>query len=168
MSKIITYEQIKENYSYDPETGHITRVKATRRTAAGSICTFMDRKGYLRTNFTHSDKTQTQLLAHRIAYMLMVGKWPEILIDHIDGDPSNNTWCNLRDATRAQNRANGLRAWNNAVGYKGVYKQGDAYRAEIVLGGERFWLGYHNTAKEAHEAYCTKAKELYGEYHFAG
>lgn len=41
--------------------------------------------------------------AHRVGWAIHTGAWPVGDIDHIDGDPSNNRICNLRDVSRAEN-----------------------------------------------------------------
>jgi hypothetical protein len=87
----------------------------------------------------------------------MTGKWPKE-IDHIDGDPLNNKWSNLREATRSQNNANKV---GIAGGLKGAsfHKASGLWRADIKKG-----LGYFHTAQEAHEAYVVAAKKLHGEF----
>lgn len=44
--------------------------------------------------------------AHRIIWLLHYRKWPSAVIDHINGDPSDNRICNLRDVTQAENIRN--------------------------------------------------------------
>ena len=60
-------------------------------------------------------------LAHRLAYFYKYGLWPAGLIDHIDGDGSNNRLCNLRVVDHATNGRNGKRSKNNSSGVNGVY-----------------------------------------------
>lgn len=87
-------------------------------------------------------------------------------IDHIDGNGLNNLRSNLRHATRGQNRMNTEKSCNNTTGFKGVsfYKQANKFRARITLDKKQIFLGYFETAQEAHQAYIKAAIELHGEF----
>lgn len=43
---------------------------------------------------------------HRLAWYLHTGDWPEGEIDHINRDPGDNRWENLRDIDRSANTIN--------------------------------------------------------------
>lgn len=101
---------------------------------------------------------------HRLAWLYMTGKWPELDIDHIDGDVSNNRWTNLRLATKSQNKANSKRYKNNTTGYKGVTKVRDKWRAYIAVDKKRIWLGYYKTPEDASDAYQKAATKYFGEF----
>ena len=38
----------------------------------------------------------------------MTGDWPKEMLDHINRNPADNRWCNLREVTRAENRLNSI------------------------------------------------------------
>lgn len=62
-----------------------------------------------------------KFLVHRIVFALANGHWPTKVIDHIDGDPSNNDPENLRECLHMENqrnRRNGNK--NNSSGVQGV------------------------------------------------
>jgi hypothetical protein len=59
-------------------------------------------------------------LGHRLAWLYMVGVWPDDEIDHWNRDPSDNRFTNLRDATHAKNGFNSGKRSNNSSGRKGV------------------------------------------------
>lgn len=107
--------------------------------------------------------------AHRLAWFYCFKEWPNGLIDHIDGNKSNNSLDNLRECTYSENFYNSNRRKDNSSGYKGVSmdKRSNKYRAYINVAGKQKGLGYYNTAEEAGEAYQKAAKELHGEFYNA-
>lgn len=74
-----------------------------------------------------------------------------LVIDHIDGDRTNNRLDNLRKITTRENTS---RAKTNMYG-KGVhyFKNIDKYGAEITINGTRYHLGTFLTPQEASEHY---------------
>lgn len=48
-------------------------------------------------------------------------------------------------------------------GYRGVYQDGNSYRATLYKGKERFELGFFKSAEEAARAYNSKSEELFGK-----
>lgn len=76
---------------------------------------------------------------HRIIMALKDGHIEDSLfVDHIDGNPLNNSEDNLRVVDRVYNNRNTGLNRNNKTGVKGVYKRSDRYIAEIrTLGGEK-------------------------------
>jgi hypothetical protein len=104
--------------------------------------------------------------AHRLAFLYMTDRWPSAEVDHRDGDPSNNRWGNLREATSTENKQNKRVQSNNKTGLKGASWKADKgkWRAAIRAGGRHSHLGYFETPEQAHEAYCQAAREHYGEF----
>jgi AP2 domain len=51
---------------------------------------------------------------------------------------------------------------------KGTFRQGHRWRAAVKHNGKRIYLGYFGTPEAAHEAYGITAKEIYGEFFYAG
>lgn len=60
------------------------------------------------------------LLAHRVAWAISFGRWPEGSIDHIDGNGLNNRIGNLREAPPTVNGRNARLHKNNTSGHCGV------------------------------------------------
>ena len=105
--------------------------------------------------------------AHRIIWEMHNEKIPEgMIVDHINNDRSDNRIENLRLATLSQNGFNRPRQQNNKSGYKRVswHKQKQKWVAQIKINGKNKFLGFFVNAEDAYEAYCLKAKELYGEF----
>lgn len=72
---------------------------------------------------------------HRIAWELVHGEIPEgMVIDHIDGDGTNNRIDNLRAVTASGNHRNQKMAMNNASGITGVswHKRAGKFVAHIA------------------------------------
>jgi len=91
----------------------------------------------------------------------------ERVVDHIDGNPLNNSLENLRIATKKENAQNKkLLSSKNTSGYKGVYfdKGIKKYRAQITAHNVHYHLGSHACPKQAAKAYDKKARELFGEF----
>ncbi len=111
-----TYERVKEILSYDPATGLFKWIKTlSNRAQAGNVAGCYRKDGYLVIRFDGK-----LYLGHRLAWLLVTGNWPKQEIDHKDGNPSNNKWGNLREATHSENITNQAAHKNNKLGLKGV------------------------------------------------
>lgn len=113
-------------------------------------------------------------VAHRIVYKMHYKEDPmNSIVDHADGDPSNNEPSNLRTATRAQNSFNSRRPSTNTNGFKGIFPRVNRsglirWRAKVVSGGMPYFFGTHDTPEEAHSAYVSGAKLIHGDFHRPG
>ena len=132
--------------------------------------------GKLAGSFSNNGYRQVQLdgtnyRVHRIIYEMFNGEIEEgYLIDHINGNKSDNRLENLRLATPTQNQANSIRGVNNTSGYKGVsyIKSRGVFQATISVKGKNRNLGSFRCPKEAHTAYVKASKELHKEYSNCG
>jgi hypothetical protein len=104
--------------------------------------------------------------AHQLAWLYVKGRWGRPMIDHRDGDPTNNRWSNLRRATASQNGANRGRPRDNSSGYKGVSqsRRSGRWEAYITKKRRRMHLGTFDTPEAAHAAYVAAARRLFGEF----
>lgn len=97
-----TQEDFLAHYSYDPDTGLFTVVKAaSNRTKVGRVVGSDGHYRYIDIRF----RGQMQR-AHRVAWWLMTGAWPSRGIDHINLDGRDNRWSNLRLASHSENLCN--------------------------------------------------------------
>lgn len=122
----------------------------------------IDRAGYLCGTINCK-----RLFAHRVAWAIFHGEWPELSIDHIDGNPQNNRISNLRLATVSENNRNRGKNRLNKSGYKGVsyLPRRKKWRATIMIPGERVkLLGVFETPQEAHIAYRDAADKYHGNF----
>src|SRR5262249_3674854 len=103
MTSSLTYARLREVLDYDPETG-VFRWRVCRGPrASGSMagCPNSDHRIYIKIDGQN-------YLASPLAYLWMTGTLPDDQqVDHINRDPSDNRWINLRLATHSQNQANG-------------------------------------------------------------
>lgn len=159
----ITQELLKEYLQYDPISGDFVWLKTRgNRTdlvgkRAGTLSGIKKDRLYIRL-------FGKRYILARLAYLYMCGEWPKHDIDHIDRNPLNNSWNNLRDATRSQNCANRLSVRKKFRLSKGVTVNGSKYEAAIKVNKKRIYLGLFSTQEEAAEAYKIASKKFYGEY----
>lgn len=154
--------RLKELLHYDPETG-LFRWKVCRKRPKANPGDVAGKRhpsqAYIRIGFDG-----WMWLAHRLAFLYMAGEWPGEQVDHIDGDPLNNKWSNLRAATPAENLSNARRRRANKSGYKGVSRIRNKWRAAITKNGKCHYLGVFETPEQAHAAYCAAAVKLAGQF----
>jgi hypothetical protein len=95
----------------------------------------------------------------------MTGEWPAGDVDHINRDPSDDRWNNLRDVPRSLNRHNS--AAQNTTGFKGVrrmlHPRRQIYLAQITVKNKNRQLGRYATPEEAARAYDAAARATYGD-----
>lgn len=99
---------------------------------------------------------------HRLAWFYVTGEWPVGLVDHKDGNPSNNAFSNLRLATKQTNAENLKGATkSNRSGFLGVHRRSDSGRftAQITINGKCRSLGTFATAELAYAAYLVAKRE---------
>jgi hypothetical protein len=156
-----TAERLREILSYNAETGQFTWLKNGGPRRIGDVAGCVDKRGYVSISV---DKAV--IWGHQLAYLYQTGEWWTGHIDHIDGEPSNNRWANLRPATASQNQANAKRSKNNKSGFKGVslFKRTGRWHAQITVNRRNIHLGYFDTAEAAHAAYCAAASKHFGEF----
>ena len=89
---MITQKHLKEILDYNTETGIWTwRVNQARRIKIGQRAGTIISDGH-----RHIGISGKFYKAHRLAWLYMTGEFPKDEIDHINGVPDDNRWCNLR------------------------------------------------------------------------
>lgn len=182
MAKVdsITPEILRELLSYDPDTGKLywkprpaEMFRESDLRTRNHSCNQWNGRYAGKEAFTaylHGYK-QGRVLgryasAHRVAWAIHHGEWPEGEIDHINMERDDNRIANLRLATSSNNHMNRGRQENNTSGVKGVYwqKARGKWMAQIQVAGKQIFLGRYATKSEAHAAYCESAKKYHGEF----
>ena len=155
---ILTQDRLKELLSYDPESGVFVRIKTTsKKIKIGAVAGTFRPDGYQVITINGA-----KFLAHRLAWLYMAGAFPPDQIDHIDQNPSNNRFNNLRAVTGSENQHNRKMTCTNTSGFKGVSydKPGKKWKANIALNSVLKHLGLFLTPEEASAAYLA-AQRIY-------
>ena len=154
-------EQAKELFSFDEENGVLLWAKKTaKKVIVGTPAGQRRLDGYVVVGVDGR-----RYLAHRIIFALTNGYYPDE-IDHVDGNPGNNTPSNLREVTRSQNNMNKRVQCNNTSGARGVYlhKKSGKWHARIKVSGKFISLKYHSTVEAASAAYAEAALKFHGKF----
>ncbi len=164
---------LHEFFDYFPETGKvITKSRAAKyfklarlhkafnTKYAGEEAGFIDPDGYRIIMLFGRNYP-----AHRIAYALMTGKWPDHQIDHENHVRSDNRWDNIKPVTHQENGKNIVMRSSNKTGVTGVCWNASScqWRAYIMNGRKQKALGMH---KDFFDAVCVrKSAEVSLKYH---
>ena len=161
MATLISAERLRELLRYDPGTGDFTCLVDRGKAKIGTVAGTINPEGYVIIEIDHRSYR-----AHRLAWLYMTGEWPKGQVDHRDGSRAYNAWSNLREATQTQQNGNRGVDRRNTSGLKGVswHKHSQRWRATILFEGRCRHLGYFDEKAVAHEAYCTAARQLFGEF----
>lgn len=91
---------------------------------------------------------------------------PKHMIDHVNGNPFNNTRENLRWLTNAENSMRRHRLNTSRNRFKGItfHKQSRRWVAQIKRDCKRIHIGMYGTDLEAARAYDSAAREIFGEF----
>ena len=159
---IPSLNRIREAFDYDPDTGVLTwKIRTSNRSAIGQEAGCPDGQGY---RILMLDKCL--LRTHRVAFAHYHGRWPIGVIDHINGDRSDNRIVNLRDVSNAVNLQNNWRPQkNSSTGLRGasLTKYPGVFCAEISVNKIKHRLGMFRSPEAAHAAYLEAKKRLHGE-----
>lgn len=160
----ITATELRRILNYDPSTGAFTwRVKISDKVVIGRIAGVVATNGH-----RYITAYKKHMLASRLAWLYVTGKWPQHQIDHRNRIASDDRWENLREATQAQNQWNKEKAKPNRLGIKGVRQDkrwpGASYYSQIIVNGQTHWLGTYKTKAEAAAAYRAAAAKFHGDF----
>jgi hypothetical protein len=159
---MITQEYLKSILSYDPETGiFIWKEVNSHRIRVGDVAGSRHLAGYLTIRINSKS-----YLCHRLAWLYMNGVFPEKQIDHINGNRTDNIFCNLREANNSENSQNKKKHQsNNNQKLLGCcyHKAMGKYHCQLNLNGKKVVSSFHDTASDAHQAYI-EAKRKYHKF----
>ena len=164
--KKLDFELLDKLFRYCPETGSIfNKTNRGTKAKAGAIATSMTNRGYLEVRFTE-DGRRARYQAHRVVWLLHTGEDPgDNEIDHIDQNPVNNIFSNLRLVDRQENMINQRKRRNNTSGVMGVCwnKRDKKWQVQIADRGKQRNIGVFKDKFEA--ICCRKSAERKLGYH---
>ena len=145
----LTPSDLKEILRYDPDTGKLFWLSKPGASAAW-IAKYRGKEAFTADHgngYRRGGISGKNYMAHRVIWALVHGHWPNGVIDHINGDRSDNRIANLRDVDVARNCQNRTQAWgaSSSVGVVFLKKTGK-WVAQIQI-------GTFDTEEEAAEAY---------------
>jgi hypothetical protein len=150
VKKLPSQKALNSLLSYDAETGLLTwkdrpDCKAFR-SAGKPALNYVDDCGYKIVKLDGLGNVK----AHRVIWKMVYGEDPE-LIDHINGQRSDNRIENLRSVSRDINARNLGLSKNNTSGANGVYwfPNYSKWMVSIRVNGRRKTLGYFADKQEA-------------------
>lgn len=146
---ILTAQRLRELHAYNPDTGVFTRLQSRGGYLAGAESGTTNTIGY---RVIRIDKVD--YYAHRLAFLFMTGEIPAI-VDHINGNRSDNRFINLRPSSKKLNAQNIRGATSrNGLGILGAYiGQNGRFASRIRIDGRNKFLGEFATPELAHKAY---------------
>lgn len=174
----LTKQYLQQFYDYDPETGVIRHAhradhlfshpsgaakykKHYEGTVAGCLVNDGPRQ-YITINLGGRE-----LKAHRVAWIMCNGEIPEgLVIDHVNGDGTDNRLENLRVVTTSDNSANSTISKRNKTGITGVSfnRKTERYVVSICRNSQPKLLS--QSLQDFFEACCMrKSAEIRFDYH---
>lgn len=142
----LTQTHLQTLLSYDPDTGHFTRLKTQGGGKAGTRAGYTHHTGY---RYVRVDGVT--VVEHRLAWFYTHGVWPKNDLDHINRVRHDNRIVNLRETTRAENCQNQPIRRSNKSGVTGVYyhKVSGKWAACINVNKKQIHLGVYDTLAQA-------------------
>ena len=144
---MLTQKDLKAKLDYNPETGDfIWKIKA-RGIKYQSIAGTTRR-------YIHISVNGVIYYAHRLAWLYVYGQFPTLQIDHINGIPTDNRICNLRDVSITANKRNYKISKANTSGVIGVTwnQQYGKWQAQICVDRKNIILGRFSDFNDAVKA----------------
>lgn len=146
---MITKERVLQCLTYDRTTGSFFWKETRRGVRIGEKAGYTSKNGYI---FIRIDGNLYR--SHRLVWLVENGKFPDLEIDHIDGNRSNNYIYNLREVSKIENQKNqGIRI-DNISGHSGImwYKKGQKWHVQITHDGVKYHIGYFDKIEDAIKA----------------
>lgn len=163
MKPEVTQAQLKLLLHYEAATGVFTWIRPNpqaRKVRPGDVAGRLLKAGYVQIGIDSK-----YYLAHRLAFLYMLGRFPVSLVDHENGDTKDNSWKNLKEANPTSNSKNASKSKRNTSGVTGVNWNIGAKKwvASISINKIHTHLGCFDDLEKATAA--RKAAEQHHGYH---
>ncbi len=154
MDRVKLSIKMRNQLSYCPETGTIKwkMPGRGRRQDLTAGCVKRNRRGQVWRRIVIDGQEYT---SGQVAWTIHTGAFPAYIIDHIDGDPLNDAWANLRRGDGAVDQRNNKMSRRNTTGVTGVKFSNGYYVAYIGNGDQQQYLG---SSKDFFEAVCIRKR----------
>lgn len=171
-------EYLRECFGYDPDTGVLTwRERPLSHFPTDAFCDAFNRRwaGRSAGAVARQKYGSVRVLVKvncasfqcaRLVWTLQTGKTVFGVIDHIDGDATNNRWANLREVTTTQNGQNRTHKSKSEGGFVGVNlcRRTGKWRAGVTLNKKFVWLGHYEKHSDAVDKVMSFKREHFGEF----
>lgn len=159
----ITGSFLERKLRYNPDTGDFIKIDKSwgRQKTGDKLGCISKHNGYV-----YLTLGAYHILAHRLAWIYMTGKWPVEHIDHINSIRHDNNWNNLREATNAQNLWGSRLQIRNSSGKKGVMWSKTHQRWDVFIGVNKrsIYLGRFKELEKAIKAREEGEKRYHKEF----
>ena len=157
--------ELRRAISYDPLTGEFTWLEPTAHNVnPGDKAGYIGTHGYRCIGFGGKGH-----MAHRIAWAIMTGAWPNNQIDHANRNKADNRWANLRSASASENMRNRGTRRNSKSGTTGVIwdKRLSKWQAMIFVDKKCVYLGLHSNIDDAIAARRLGERQYHGGFAYS-
>ena len=149
---MLTQDQLKDRFHYDPETGIFTnRIKNGSRGVPGATAGWIDNKDEGRRKYTRIKINTKHHLATKLAWLYVYGEYPRA-VQVLDGDGTNIRLSNLKKLDYSKKPITIKPSKNNTSGHVGVRRKHGKWCANIGYRGEDIYLGIFETKEAAIKA----------------
>lgn len=107
----MTKQELLTKLNYNPDLGMFTWKQTPRRGFIGKYAGHFDKRGYVTIRLNRK-----LYLVHHLVWLAETGELPRKEIDHINQNPSDNRFCNLRECSHTENMRNTKRH-KERIGY---------------------------------------------------
>ncbi len=156
------YARIKDFEQYAISNyGEVINIKTGNK-----LKPYTNKNGYLEVGLSKNKRTHRKRI-HRLVGNAFIDKINEkSLIDHKDGNKTNNNLTNLRWCNNSENMRNSKISSRNNSGVRGVSfnKENQKWKAVITVNGKIMHIGYFEDLEVAKIARQDKSKEIFGEF----